>query len=173
MMTASKDKNLIAHIRSKLGNDLFYIDDEDEPTDECVHFYFIANRDGQEVICDCVLYTLRLHHEGEMHEEAEARASEKFTEYLKAKDSESALQQEEIGMMMAEILLELEEEEAVKVQEHIELDSENPVGLGVDAGLNVPVISNEIISKFITEFRADTIKLDEALYSFQISTDFE
>jgi hypothetical protein len=78
---------------------------------------------GEEVICDCVLYTLRLHHEGEMHEEAEVRASEKFEEYLKAKDSELASQEEEIGMMMAEILLELEEEEAIKVQEHLELDS--------------------------------------------------
>jgi len=108
-----------------------------------------------------------------MHEEAEVRASEKFEEYLKAKDSELASQEEEIGMMMAEILLELEEEEAIKVQEHLELDYENPVGLGVDAGLNVPVISNEVITRFITEFRAGTLKLDEALYSFQISTDFE
>lgn len=172
-MIEPKDKNLIARIRQKLAGTLFYIDDEDEPTDECVHFYFVADRDGQEVICDCVLYTLRLHHEGEMHEEAEVRASEKFEEYLKAKDSESASQEEEIAMMMAEILLELEEEEAIKVQEHLELDYENPVGLGVDAGLNVPVISNEVITRFITEFRAGTLKLDEALYSFQISTDFE
>jgi hypothetical protein len=42
-----------------------------------------------------------------MHEEAEVRASEKFEEYLKAKDSELASQEEEIGMMMAEILVEL------------------------------------------------------------------
>lgn len=76
-------------------------------------------------------------------------------------------------MMMAEILVELEEEEAIKVKEHVELDLENPVGLGVDAGLNVPVISNEIIAKFISEFRAGTVKLDETLYSFQASSDFE
>ena len=64
-MIEPKDKNLIARIRQKLAGTLFYIDDEDEPTDECVHFYFVADRDGQEVICDCVLYTLRLHHEGD------------------------------------------------------------------------------------------------------------
>lgn len=72
----SKDKALIARLKQKLGTELFYIDDEDEPTEECVHFYFLANRDGQEVICDCVLYTLRLHHESEMHEEAEDRVYE-------------------------------------------------------------------------------------------------
>jgi len=172
-MEGSKDKALIPIIRQRLGTNLFYIDDEDEPTEECVHFYFLATHRGEEVICDCVLYTLRLHHESEMHEEAEARAAEKFEEYLKSKDSESGSQEEEIGMMMAEILLELEEEEAVKVQEHLELYVENSVGLGIDAGLNVPAISNEVIEKFITEFKAGTIKLDEALYTFQISTDFE
>ncbi|TXI68089.1 MAG: hypothetical protein E6Q41_04635 [Cyclobacteriaceae bacterium] len=168
-----KDKELIARIKQKLGSDLFYIDDEDEPTDECVHFYFLANQQGEEVVCDCVLYTLRLHHESEMHEEAEARVAEKLEQYLKSKDSESANQEEEIGMMMAEILVELEEEEAIKVQEHVELDSANPAGLGIDVGLNVPVISNEVITKFISEFKAGTVRLDEALYSFQISADFE
>lgn len=173
MSMEPKDKTLIARIKQKLGTDLFYIDDEDEPTEECVHFYFLAKQNGEEVICDCVLYTLRLHHESEMHEEAEARVAEKFDGYLMSKDSESAAQEEEIGMMMAEILVELEEEEAIKVQEHIELDSDNPVGLGMDVGLNVPAISNEVIAKFISEFRAGTVKLDDALYSFQISCDFE
>jgi hypothetical protein len=173
MMEVLKDKKLIALIRQRLGNDLFYMDDEDEPTEECVHFYFLAIQNSEEVLCDCVLYTLRLHHESEMHEAAEARASEKFEEYIKSKDSESAIKEEEIGMMMAEILVELEEEEAIKVQEHIEMDLENAVGLGLDVGLNVPVISNEVIAKFISEFRAGAVKLDEALYSFQLSTDFE
>jgi hypothetical protein len=171
-MEVSKDKSLIARIRQKLSKDLFYIDDQDEPTDECVHFYFITMQAGQEVICDCVLYTLRLHHESEMHEEAEARVYEKFSDYLES-NVESPDKEEEIGMLMAEILLELEEEEAVKVQEHLELDHDNPVGLGIDAGLNVPVISNEVIGKFISEFKAGTLKLDSALYTFQLSTDFE
>lgn len=172
-MEASKDKALIAHIRQKLGDDLFYLDDEDEPTDECVHFYFQVMQEGQEVICDCVLYTLRLHHESEMHEEAEARAAEKFEQYMKSKEADAASNEEEMGMLMAEILLELEEEEAVKVQEHLELDPDNPVGLGIDAGLHVPVISNEVITRFITEYKAGTLKLDTALYTFQISTEFE
>ncbi|MCE7865016.1 MAG: hypothetical protein DYG99_15885 [Bacteroidetes bacterium CHB5] len=172
-MEISKDKVLIASIRQKLGNDLFIIDDEDEPTDECVHFYFRTMHKGQDVICDCVLYTLRLHHESEMHEAAEARAAEKFEQYLTSKDADAAMREEEIGMMMAEILLELEEEEAIKVQEHLELDTDNPVGLGIDAGLNVPVISNDVMARFIASFRAGTLKLDPTLYNFQVSTDFE
>ncbi|MBX2916176.1 MAG: hypothetical protein KF856_12975 [Cyclobacteriaceae bacterium] len=172
-METKKDKERIAHIRQKLGNDLFYIDDEDEPTDECVHFYFLTLHAGQEVICDCVLYTLRLHHESEMHEEAEARAAEKFAQYMKSKEADAASNEEEMGMLMAEILLELEEEEAVKVQEHLELDPDNPVGLGMDAGLHVPAITNEVITRFINDYRAGTLKLDTALYTFQISTDFE
>lgn len=172
-MEGIKDKVLIARIRQKLGDDLFYIDDDDEPTDECVHFYFLSMQEGQEVVCDCVLYTLRLHHESEMHEEAEARAAEKFEQYMKSKDADAASQEEEMGMLMAEILLELEEEEAVKVQEHLELDLDNPVGLGMDVGLNVPAISNEVISRFISEYKTGSLKLDTALYTFQISTDFE
>ncbi|MBX2893848.1 MAG: hypothetical protein KF763_00285 [Cyclobacteriaceae bacterium] len=172
-MEDSKDKSLIALINQKLGNDLFFIDDEDEPTDECVHFYFRTIQEGQKVICDCVLYTLRLHHESEMHEEAEARASEKFDQYMNSKEKDLANMEEEMGLMMAEILLELEEEEAIKVQEHVELDYDNPVGLGIDAGLHVPVISNEVITKFISEFNAGAIKLDPALYTFQSDTDFE
>jgi hypothetical protein len=171
-MEILKDKKLIARINQRLANDLFYIDDEDEPTEECVHFYFLANHNSEQVVCDCVLYTLRLHHESEMHQEAEDRVYEKFSDYLES-TVESVTKEAEIGMMMAEILVELEEEEAIKVQEHVEIDTENPVGLGLDVGLNVPVISNEVIAKFISEFRAGAVKLDEALYSFQLSTDFE
>ncbi|MCW5912181.1 MAG: hypothetical protein KIT62_13995 [Cyclobacteriaceae bacterium] len=171
-MEAQKDQEQVTRIRQKLGDELFCFDEEDEPAEECVHFYFLGNHEGQEVLFDCVLYTLRLHHEGEMHEVAEARAAKKLDEYMKAKDSQ-AQQEEELGMLMAEILIELEEEEAVKVREHVELDPENPVGVGIDAGLNVPVISNDVIRKFIAEFKAGTLKLDEALYSFQGSTDFE
>ncbi|MBN8575804.1 MAG: hypothetical protein J0L66_02635 [Cytophagales bacterium] len=167
------EKLTAAVMKKKIGTDLYYLDDEDEPTEECVHFYFTASHEGKEVVCDCVLYTLRLHHEAELQEEAENRSSERFDELIKSNPNLTQEQhEEEVGMLMAEIILELEEEEAVKVSEHVEVDPAHPLGLGIDAGLNVPEITASVIEKFIADFRNNSLKLDDTLYSFQTSEDF-
>src|SRR6478735_1298316 len=58
--------------------------DEEENTDESLHFYFVGKDDnGIEVVYDAMIYTLRLQHESEMFEVAEHRAAQHFPDYKK------------------------------------------------------------------------------------------
>ena len=68
---------------------------------------------------------------------------------------------------MTEVMDELEEDEAVKVQEHVDVDPNIDYGIGLDVGLHVDKITPQVIEKFIKEFNDDTLKLDPTHYSFQ------
>lgn len=144
--------------------------DEQESGEEYAHFYFLLNRDGKPIVADVMLYTLRLHHESEVLEIAEARVAEKFPGYDPDK-SEPDLDAQ-VAEALAEVMVELQEEEEVKVQEFIEEDVEHEWGLGIDAALNVPVISPTQIQRFIDRYRAGDTDTDPDLYSFQIKSDF-
>jgi hypothetical protein len=171
------DAESIKEYREKMQHlgKTFLLDDEDESTDEYAHFYFIGTFEGREVIYDAVIYTLRLHHESELYEIAEHRAAQHFPEYKKItydEDENGNLETldplaEEIGLFMAEVILELEEEEAVKVKEHVEIDSNSEFGVSLDVGLQTEKITPKIIEKFIKDYNEDNLKLDETLYSFQ------
>lgn len=161
--------------RIKAGSHPFLLSDQDENTEEHVHFYFIGKFEGQEVIYDAVLYTLRLQHESELFEIAEHKAAQHFPEYKKItyqEDENGNLQtldnlEEEIGLFMAEVMLEMEEEGDVKVQEHVDIDAHLDFGIGLDVGLHVDEITPAVIEKFIREFNEDTLVLDPGFYSFQ------
>jgi hypothetical protein len=150
-------------------------DEEDESTDEYAHFYFIGKFEGKDVLYDTAIYTLRLHHESELYEIAEHRAAQHFPEYKKITYEEdengnlAALDplEEEIGLFMAEVIMTLEEDESVKVKEHVDLDANTDFGISLDVGLHVEKITPKIIEKFIKDFNEDTLKLDDTLYSFQ------
>ena len=153
----------------------FLEDDEDQRSDEYAHFYFIGLFEGKEAIYDTVMYTLRLQHESELFEIAEHRAARHFPEYRKITYEEDengnlvALDplQEEIGLYIAEVIMELEEEEAVKVKEHVDLDVNTDFGVALDVGLQREKITDADIEKFIQDFNEDNLSLDENLYSFQ------
>ena len=154
----------------------FLPDENDENTDEYFHFYFTGKHDdGREVVYDAVMYTLRLQHESEMFEIAEHRAAKHFPNYKKITYEEdengnlSALddQEEEIGLFMAEVIMELEEEESVKVKEHVDMDVHVDFGIALDIGLHVEKITHSVVEKFINDFNTDSLKLDPTLYSFQ------
>src|SRR5688572_24179172 len=161
--------------RMKASGKIFLFDQEDEITDEYVHFYFVGMFEGKEVIYDAVMYTLRLQHESEIFEIAEHRAAKHFPEYKKITYQEdengnlAALDplEEEIGLFIAEVIMELEEEEAVKVKEHVDMDVNSDFGISLDIGFHLEKISTKDIEKFIRDFNEDTLKLDETLYSFQ------
>ncbi|MFZ5973040.1 MAG: hypothetical protein ACOYXA_15745 [Bacteroidota bacterium] len=171
------DPSVIADYRQKMeatGTPFLWVD-EQENTDEHVHFYFIGKHEGKEVIYDTVLYTLRLQHESELFEIAEHKAAQHFPDYKKItyqEDENGNLQtlddlEEEIGLFMAEVMMEMEEEGEVKVQEHVDIDTHLDFGIGLDVGLHVDVVDERVISKFIQEFNSDTLKLDPQSYSFQ------
>lgn len=175
------DPTVIEEYRSQMraSGRNFLPDETDESTDEYAHFYFIGKHEGRDVIFDTVMYTLRLHHESEMHEIAEHRAAKHFPEYRKItyeEDENGNLEaldplEEEIGLFMAEVIMELEEEGAVKVKEHVDVDIHADFGIGLDVGLNVEEITPEIIDRFIRDYNAGTLELDDTLYSFQTQDD--
>ncbi|MBD8490723.1 hypothetical protein IFO69_18365 [Echinicola sp. CAU 1574] len=144
-------------------------------SDEFVNFYFVGMYEGREVIYDAALYTLRLHHSSEIYELAEHKAAQKFPNFngINYEEDENGnlkplnSNEEEIGWFITEIIMELEEEEAVKVQEFIDLDTNHDYGIGLDVALHIDHVDEAAILKFIKEFNDDTIKLDETMYAFQ------
>jgi len=147
----------------------------DDNSEEFVNFYFIGRYEGKEVIYDAALYTLRLHHSSEVYELAEHKAAQRFPNFKGIhyeEDENGNLKplsgdEEEIGLYITEIIMELEEEEEVKVQEFIDIDTNHDYGVGLDAALNVEYIDEQTIAKFVKEFNDDTIKLDDTLYAYQ------
>jgi hypothetical protein len=161
--------------KMKLSGRAYVEAEEDERNDEYAHFYFIGVYEGKEVIYDTVMYTLRLQHESELFEIAEHRAAQHFPEYKKItyeEDENGNLAtldplEEEIGLYIAEVIMELEEEEAVKVKEHVDMDINTDFGVALDVGIHREQIGQTEIEKFIQDFNEDTLDLDENLYSFQ------
>jgi hypothetical protein len=153
----------------------FIYDEEDENTDEYAHFYFVGKYEGKDVVYDAVIYTLRLQHESELYEIAEHRAAQHFPQYKKIsyeEDENGNLEtldplEEEIGLFMAEVIMELEEDEAVKVQEHVDIDVNSEFGISLDVGLHRDKITPQVIEKFIRDYNEDALALDETFYSFQ------
>ncbi len=177
------DPEQIAEYRRKMEakKQNFIIIDSEDNSDEYINFFFIGKYGDKEVIYDAVIYTLRLHYNSELYEIAEHKAAQRFPNFkniqyeedengdLKAPNRE----QEEIGLYMAEIMMELEEEEAVKVQEHVEVDPHLDFGVGMDVALNVPKVDKKVISRFIEDYNSGKLELDETLYSFVEEEDNE
>jgi hypothetical protein len=105
---------------------------------------------------------------------AEHEAAKHFTDYkklnyeedengnLKALDSE----EEAIGLYMAEVIIDLQEEEVVKVKEHIDYDLSEENAIGLDVGLHRESISTKTIEEFIAQFNNGKVTLDDTWYSF-------
>lgn len=156
------------------GKPYLLVEDE-ETSDEYAHFYFVGDYEGEEVVYDAVLITLRLQHESELFELAEHEAAKHFPEYKKIsyqEDENGNLEtlddlEEEIGLFMAEVIMELEEEEQVKVKEHVDIDANMDFEIGIDAALHVERITDKVIEKFIKDFNENTLQLDDSLYTFQ------
>jgi hypothetical protein len=171
------DDKVIQEYKSKMSASgaSYLFDDEDEKTEEYAHFYFVGKFEGKETIFDAVMYTLRLQHESEMFEIAEHRAAKHFPQYKKItyeEDENGNLEnldplEEEIGLFMAEVIMELEEEETVKVKEHVDADDNADFGIALDIGLHVEEITPKTIEKFIKDYNEGTLKLDDTLFSFQ------
>lgn len=159
---------------SKSGNSFITVPSEDN-NEEYQHFRFVGKYEGEDVVYDAVIYTLRLHHASEVYEMAEHKAAQKFPNFKPIRFQEdengdlATLDdiEEEIGLYIAEMIDDLEEDEAVKVMEHIDMDSGCEYGVGLDIGLNIDEVVPSVINKFIKDFNEDTIELDETLFSFQ------
>lgn len=176
------DPKEIEKIKGEIGNGHSYVVIESEDNShDFMNFYFIGMYEGREAIYDAALYTLRLQHSSEVHELAEHKVAQKFPDFKKIsyeEDENGDIEplddlEEEIGLYLTEVMDELEEEDAVKVSEHVDIDENIDFGIGIDAGLNVEKITPEVIEKFITDFNDDSLELDETHYSFQFEDDDE
>lgn len=166
-----KNHKLIEQIRSSKSG--YILVHEDDQTNEIAHFYFLGNYEGNPTVYDTFLYTLRMHHSSEISEIVETKAVKRFPDFVKL-NAENELNnpklnesEEEIGLFMAATFLEIEEEETVRVKEHIDIDSSNETDVYLDVGLNIDEVTDVVIVKFIQEFNGKSIKLDETVYSYQ------
>ena len=78
---------------------------------------------------------------------------------------------DEVELYITELIEEIEENEEVKLSEHLEIDEEFDFGIGLDVCLNVDEVNDQVVTKFVNEYLAGTIKLDQTMYSFK--TDYE
>lgn len=166
---------ILKEYRSKMGSKGFMINNSEDNGDEYVNFMFIGKYKEKEVVFDAVIYTLRLNHHSELYELAEEKTTEKYPEFNAmsySMDENGDLnnlteKEEEIGLYMTELILELEDEGEVKVKEHVEVDTSLDFGVGLDVGLNVEVVSDDVISDFIEKFNSNSLQLDPTLYAFE------
>lgn len=166
------DPQEIAELKAECqqeGQNYVIVEDEDGMNDsgEFAHFQFVGKHDGQEVIYDAVMGTLRLNHSSLVFEEAEIRMKKSYPSYVEVdKRKPNYKADEDMELMLEEIIEELEEEEVIQVSEFVEIDEDFEYGIGLDIALNVEEIDDEVITKFVNEFNAGILKLDPTLYSF-------
>ncbi|RFS14777.1 hypothetical protein [Emticicia sp. C21] len=166
------DPQEIAELKAECqqeGQNYVIVEDEDGMNDsgEFAHFQFVGKHNGQEVIYDAVMGTLRLNHSSLVFEEAENRMKKSYPDYIEVdKRKPNYKVNKDMELMLEEIIEELEEEEVIQVAETLEIDEDFEYGIGLDIALNVEEIDSEVITKFVNEFNAGTLKLDPTLYSF-------
>lgn len=156
------------------GRSFVYVEDDELEvleSGECAHIQFVGKDDGQDVIFDGLIYTLRLHHSSMVYEMAVEQVKKTYPGYQPPEERApgyriDAEKEEEVEEVLTELIEELEDTEAVKVKEHVELDRGFEYGIGIDVCLNAEDINDEVIEQFISQFNANTLRLDQTLYSF-------
>ncbi|BDC98981.1 hypothetical protein [Persicobacter psychrovividus] len=144
--------------------------DEGDNNEEMVNFRFVGEHEGEEVIFDVMMSTLRLEHAGELYEVAEKEVLKRFPK-LPRNSEEWDLkpeQLEEVEEVLAEVMMEAEAEGTVKVKEHVELDynADLDTEIFMDVALNLSSIDNEVISEFVDAYKEGSVELDDKMYSF-------
>lgn len=166
------DPQEIAELKAECaqeGQNYVIVEDEDGMNDsgEFAHFQFVGMHNGEEVIFDAVMSTLRLNHSSLVFEEAENRMKKSYPNYIEVdKRKPNYKVNEDMELMLEEIIEELEEEEVIQVSEFVEIDEDFEYGIGLDIALNVEEIDEKVITDFVNDFKGGSLKLDPTLYSF-------
>lgn len=183
-MNAGFDAAEIAQLKAecKEENQSFvYVEDEfemDDANDEHAHVQFVGVHNGAEVIYDALIYTLRLHHMALVYDQALEKVQKHIPGYLPPDERPLEAEmdpetEEEAELLLSEFIEEMEENEEVKVKEHIEVDTEFDFGIGLEVGLNREQIGDREISEFIARFNNGTLELDQQVYSFHTDEEDE
>jgi hypothetical protein len=136
-------------------------EDEEEENNEHAHVQFVGYYKDKEVVYDALIYTLRLHHSTLVYDAALERLKSEIPDYVSPDErtedyKENPEQDEEAEMLLTEFIEEIEENEEIKVKEHVETDDQFEYGIG----------NEKVINDFIIRFNAGRIQLDPTLYSF-------
>jgi hypothetical protein len=152
-----------------------YVEDEfeedEEENNEHAHVQFVGYYKDKEVVYDALIYTLRLHHSTLVYDAALERLQKEMPDYISPDErpenyKDNPEQDEEAELLLTEFIEEIEENEEIKVKEHIETDDKFEYGIGLEVGLNKSEINEKVINDFIIRFNAGRIQLDNTLYSF-------
>jgi hypothetical protein len=144
-------------------------DDQDlAETGEYVQFQFVGTYKNKEVIYDAALFTLELHYQSLVMEEAEKRVKALHKDFIPIDERQPGYKaNEKLDELVEDFIEEIEEEEEIKVAELVEIEEDFEYGIGLEVALNVPEITHEVITAFITDFNTGNLKLDKNLYSFK------
>ncbi|GAB4123492.1 MAG: hypothetical protein OHK0045_16060 [Raineya sp.] len=153
----------------------------EEQNEEAAFFFFTGIHKSREVVFDVFMMPLSLHYMALAEEIADQEVQKLFPEY-RGYESVNNLPEkklEEIWEKKAEIIAEIEAEDNLKVQEFIEIDDSeiesqhNDLIVMLTVVLNIDEINEEIIDKFVKDYKNNTLRLDENLYSFSIEDDLD
>jgi hypothetical protein len=156
------------------GQNFVLVEDDQElsETGEYVQFQFVGKYDGKEVIYDAAMFTLELHYQSVVMEEAERRVKKLHPSFIPIDERSPGYKvDEKMDELVEDFIEEIEEEEEVKVSEFVEIDENFEFGIGLEIGLNVTEIDVEVISRFVENFNAGTLSLDKGLYTFKSEED--
>jgi hypothetical protein len=153
----------------------------EEQSEEAAFFFFSGTHKGKEVIFDVFLIPLSVHYMALVEERADQEVQKLFPEYQGYESADRLPEKkiEEIWEKKAEIIAEIEAEGDLKVQEFIEIDdseieeTQDDLMVLLTVALNVEKINQEVIDKFVREYKTNTLQLDENLYSFSIEDDLD
>lgn len=146
-------------------------EDEEEENNEHAHIQFVGYFKDKEVVYDALIYTLRLHHSTLVYDAALERLKSEIPSYVSPDERTDDYpvnpeQDEEAEILLTEFIEEIEENEEIKVKEHVETDDQFEYGIGLEVGLNKTEINDKVINDFIIRFNSGRIQLDPTLYSF-------
>ena len=157
------------------GRSFVYVEDELEDdeaeSDEHAHFQFVGKHEGREVIYDAFLYTLRLHHAAQVYDLALERVRKQIPGYVPPEERGDDEEDDENDLLLTELIEEIEENQEIKVSEHLEVELDFEYGIGLEIGLNLEEVTEEDVAGFIEAFNAGKLELDAGLYSFHSEGD--
>ena len=155
---------------SEEGQNYVLVLDDIELSDsgEYYQFQFVGKHEDKEVVYDAAIFTLELHYNGVLLEEAEKRVAAIHKDFLPIEERENDyIPNIKADELIEEFIMEMEEDEDMKVSEFIKKDPDFEFGIGLEVAVNAELITQEDIGRFVDDFNAGTFELNSNRFSFK------
>jgi hypothetical protein len=159
---------------AKVGKPFIYssTEEQDEEEKQFAHFLFVGKDEAREVIYETYMSTLSYEYHMTVFDEMEQKFFEKYpqlqeVDFFELEEKYQVEQEAIVDQIYAEDKIRVQED-LIIFEEEEEENAENPriVYLGMEVFLNVPEITEKVISDFVRSFNADTFELSEDVFSF-------